>query len=135
MKPFEWDDDYLIDISGLDSHHKQLVNLLNKAYCESLNESTVGDLDLTLVELLDYAAFHLEYEALMIVTSAHSISEKHLNDKNRYQSKILRIQNYYFHPDRNSAPKILTFMNRWITNHITEAKTFFRAMSLLSESP
>jgi hemerythrin len=125
MEFFQWDDRYLIDIRALDSHHKQLVMLLNKSYRESLDESTSGDSDLALLELLDYAAFHLKYEAQMIVTSDRSISEKRLKDISTFRSKMLKIQNYYFKPDRSNSSKMLAFMNRWVANHISEAKTFY----------
>jgi hemerythrin len=125
MQVFQWNDNYLIGISKLDSHHKQLVKLLNKSYGELLNESATGDSDLALIEFLDYAAFHLKYETQMIVTSGHAISEKHLKDINGFRRKVLKIQNYYFKPDRSNSSKILAFMNRWVTNHVTEAKTFF----------
>ena len=125
MQIFEWNDDYLIDITGLDSHHRQLVNLLNKSYRDYLSGASSEESDMALVELLDYAAFHLKYEAKMIVISDHAISERYLQDINSFRRKILKIQNYYFKPNMDNSQKILSFMNRWITNHITGAKSFF----------
>jgi hemerythrin len=125
MQVFQWSDNYLIGIKVLDSHHKQLVYLLNKSYGEALSETPTGSSDVTLVELMDYAAFHLKYEAQMIVSSGRPISGDHVKDINSFRRKMLKIQNYYFKPDRNSSSKVLHFMNRWVTNHLTEAKTFY----------
>jgi len=122
---FEWQEDYLIDIDRLDTQHRQLVSLLNKSYHDFLIGTSTEESDVVLVELLDYAAYHLNYEANMIVVSDRAISEKYLKDINLFRRKILKIQNYYFKSNRDNSRKMLSFMNRWITNHITEAKSFF----------
>lgn len=125
MQIFQWTDDYLIDINRLDTHHRQLVHLLNKLHDDYSSGASDEESGLTLVELLDYAAFHLNYEAKMIVVSDRAISEKYVKDINLFRGKMLKIQNYYFKSDRDNSRKMLSFMNRWIANHITGAKAFF----------
>jgi len=120
---FEWHDDYLIDIDRLDTHHRQLAHLLNKSYHDYSGGAPAEERDVTLVELLDFAAYHLNYEAKMIVLSEHALSEKYVKDINLFRRKVLKIQNYYL--QRANSQKMLSFMNRWITNHITGAKAFF----------
>jgi hemerythrin len=122
MELLEWTDEYLTGIRELDSQHKQLIFLLNKAH-QYLTSDSGGDAELTLVELMDYATFHLKYEVKWLSKSGLTASEKHQRVIEHLRKKVLKIQNYYFRSDKASSQKILSFMNRWIANHIADAKT------------
>jgi len=122
MEIVEWTDEYLTGTRELDSQHKQLIYLLNKAYRELSSDSETGDADLILVELMDYATFHLKYEVKCLDKAGLTASDKHQKVIEHIRKKVLKIQNYYFRSDKASSQKILSFMNRWIINHLADAK-------------
>ena len=122
MQIVEWTDEYLTGSRELDAQHKQLIYLLNKAYRNLSADSATGDTDLILVELMDYATFHLKYEVRWLDKAGLTDSDKHQKVLDHLRKKVLKIQNYYFRSDKASSQKILSFMNRWITNHLADAK-------------
>jgi len=122
MEIVEWTDEYLTGTRELDSQHKQLIHLLNKAYRDLSADSGTGDVDLILVELMDYATFHLKYEVKWLDKAGLTASDKHQKVIEHLRKKVLKIQNYYFKSDKASSQKILSFMNRWIINHLADAK-------------
>jgi hemerythrin len=122
MEIVEWTDEYLTGTRELDSQHKQLIHLLNKAYHHLSADSGTGDADLILVELMDYATFHLKYEVKWLDKAGLTASDKHQKVIEHIRKKVLKIQNYYFRSDKASSQKILSFMNRWIINHLADAK-------------
>jgi hemerythrin len=125
MTALEWDYQYSIGVRELDNQHKQLISLLNQSYNELIAGSSTGDRDLMLVELMDYAAFHLKYEAKWLEKSEHIFLRKHQKSTENLRNKVIRIQNYYFRSGKLDSDRILSFMKRWIANHITEAKVSF----------
>jgi hemerythrin len=122
MEILEWTDEYLTGTRELDSQHKQLIYLLNKAHRDLSADSGTGDADLILVELMDYATFHLKYEVKWLDKAGLTASDKHQRVIEHLRKKVLKIQNYYFRSDKASSQKILSFMNRWILNHLADAK-------------
>jgi hemerythrin len=122
MEILEWTDEYLTGTRELDAQHKQLIYLLNKAYRDLSADSGTGDADLVLVELMDYATFHLKYEVKWLDKAGLTASDKHQRVIENLRKKVLKIQNYYFRTDKASSQKILSFMNRWILNHLADAK-------------
>jgi hemerythrin len=122
MEILEWTDEYLTGTRELDSQHKQLIYLLNKAYQHLNVDAETTDADLILVELMDYATFHLKYEVKWLDKAGFSASDKHQRIIEHLRDKVLKIQNYYFRSDKASSQKILSFMNRWILNHLADAK-------------
>jgi len=123
MEILEWTDEYLTGTRELDAQHKQLIYLLNRAYHDLSADSGTGDADLVLVELMDYATFHLKYEVKWLDKAGLTASDKHQRVIENLRKKVLKIQNYYFRTDKASSQKILSFMNRWILNHLADAKT------------
>ena len=125
MAALEWNYEYSIGVRELDNQHKQLIHLLNQSHYGKIADASIADHDITLIELMDYAAFHLKYEAQWLVKNGHAaLCEGHKGNEN-LRKKVIRIQNYYFKAGKLDSERILSFMKRWIVNHIAEAKVSF----------
>jgi hemerythrin len=121
MKVLEWDDSYSIGVRELDFQHRQMVSLLNTAHDQLTSDTPAEDLELTLVELVDYATYHMNCERrwLKVSPAIDYIQSQYSDDQLRH--KVIKIHNYYYKRGQNCSLKILTFMNRWITKHIKKA--------------
>jgi len=122
MEVIEWDDSYSTGIRELDFQHRQMISLLNTAHDHLISDTPAEDLELTLVELVDYATYHINCEIrwLKVSPSIDFIQSQYSDDN--LSHKIIKIHNYYYKRYGNCSIKVLTFMNRWTKQHIHNAK-------------
>jgi hemerythrin len=125
MKVLEWDDCYSIGVRELDFQHRQMVSLLNTSHDQFTSNATAEDQELTLVELVDYATYHINFERRWLKVSPTLDYIQRQYSADQLLHKVIKIHNYHYKRDKNCSLKILTFMSRWITKHIHNAKTSF----------
>lgn len=121
MEILKWSDDYLLGIKQLDNQHKQMVALLNDAFGYFCAEVEIEDRCSALLELVDLTALHVNNEAQWLAVNGYPVSGINLRDQAEFRHKILKLQNYFFKLTENHADRILSYMNRWVTKHVTES--------------
>jgi len=118
MEQVEWKEEYLLAMSQLDNQHRRLVELLQEAFRLQEEDAGAPESNLSLLELIDYAVFHLEYEASWLERNGYEAPAAQRRGAEQLKGKILRIQNHYFKLGQDHAMKILSFMTRWLAHHL-----------------
>jgi hemerythrin len=118
----KWSDSYSVCVKELDSQHKQIFFLFNKVHKELTINSSAYDPELTLVELVNYLIFHLQFEKSFFRLTRSAGREQHRDYDEHLRRKVIKIHNYYYRQGGNYPVKILSFLDRWMTNHIIEGK-------------
>ncbi|GFO67372.1 bacteriohemerythrin [Geomonas limicola] len=118
MQHVEWKEEYLLAMSQLDNQHRRLVELLQEAYRLNEEDAAAPESNLSLLELIDFAAFHLGYEASWLDRNGYEVPAAQRRGAEHLKRQILRIQNHYFKGGQDRTEKILSFMTRWLANHL-----------------
>lgn len=118
MQQVQWKEEYLLAMSQLDNQHRRLVELLQEAYLLHEEDAAAPETNLSLLELVDFAAFHLEYEASWLERHGYQVPAPQRRGADHLKRRILRIQNHYFKHGEDHSPKILSFMTRWLAKHL-----------------
>ncbi|MCG8540249.1 MAG: bacteriohemerythrin [Clostridia bacterium] len=119
---FKWKDRYSLGIPTIDSQHKKLFEIGNRAYELAILNDGHDHYDEIMVivdELLDYTEYHFEYEeALMKKYGYEHLIHQH-KEHNFYIDKIKNISEENVDADQQKAIlDILDFLSQWISSHI-----------------
>jgi len=119
---FKWKERYSLNIPTIDTQHKKLFEIGNRAYELAILNDGYDHYDeiMSIVdELLDYTRYHFEYEEeLMEKYKYMGIAHQH-NEHNSYIDKIKSISGENVDDDQQKAVlDILDFLSEWISSHI-----------------
>ena len=119
---FKWRDRYSLNIPEIDTQHKKLFEIGNRAYELAILNDGHDHYDEIMVivdELLDYTKYHFEYEEeLMEKYEYVDITDQH-EEHNFYIDKIQSISEENVDDDQQKVVlDILDFLSQWISSHI-----------------
>lgn len=119
---FNWKERYSLNIPTIDTQHKKLFEIGNRAYELAILNDGYDHYDeiMSIVdELLDYTKYHFEYEEeLMEKYKYTGITHQH-KEHNFYVDKIKNISEENVDADQQKAVlDILDFLSEWISSHI-----------------
>ncbi|WP_432403478.1 bacteriohemerythrin [Wukongibacter sp. M2B1] len=119
---FKWRERYSLNIPTIDTQHKKLFEIGNRAYELAVLNDGYDHYDeiMSIVdELLDYTKYHFEYEEeLMEKYEYTGITHQH-KEHNFYVDKIASMSEEKVDSDQQKAIlDILDFLSEWISSHI-----------------
>ena len=74
----EWNDEYSTRIDEIDSHHRKLIELLNRSYLLIMQEAERNELSQLLDDLIDYAKYHFAAEENIMRQHHYSDLDRHV---------------------------------------------------------
>jgi hemerythrin len=116
MQPFEWREEWSVDIPELDVQHRHLIELLAElARCTRSGESGQCA-PAALRSLIAYAERHLRREELLLRVRGYPGYPGHKAEHDAYRKKVAALQT---HADRRDLGiRITNFLTEWWKFHI-----------------
>jgi diguanylate cyclase (GGDEF)-like protein/hemerythrin-like metal-binding protein len=121
MQAFQWSNNYLTGLAGVDFEHHKLVDMLNR-FGDLLTENEIkfADIESLLAKLTDYAQYHFQNEEKLMLDSG--IDDRHFQfHKNEHDSFMQQVfeMGAELSPSSTTDPKqLLDFLTNWLAYHI-----------------
>jgi len=120
MPLITWNDNYSVNNEELDSHHKELVSILNRLYDESLyadNEDCSGP---TLDELLAYADYHFKAEVEYMRRIEYFEVDGHIEMHNGFAYRLEEMRRIPHVNQLELTKELIVFIGKWLLHHVLE---------------
>ncbi len=127
MPLIKWDSSLVLDLEPIDSHHKYLVSLLNKAQKSFLKGGKKGEISLVLDELNEYANYHFAVEEELMRKHMYQDTESHQQEHNFFRSWVLNLRDKHEQDDLDAYMEVTNVLIEWLRSHImnVDKKCFF----------
>lgn len=125
MSIVEWNDELVLGIKLIDSHHRHLVELLNKAHDSFMFGMKAGELDIIFNELVDYAGYHFSTEEGLMNMYGYSETQSHIAAHEAFKKKIVEMIKQQKADNMNSYLELTDFLLEWLINHIQNIDRLF----------
>jgi len=113
-----WEKKYNTGIHEIDTQHKRLVDIINELYDARHSQSPQAVLNVILSRLIDYAAFHFDFEEALISRVNHPGLEEHEAEHQQFRNKIKEILGHQDEEEFVIEDMLMAFLQDWLTNHI-----------------
>ena len=118
MSLLEWNEGFNLYVELLDNHHQHMDMLLNCAYFNWIENSSIVDLEKSLEEICHYTDHHFIVEDhWMKKINPDGYSEHRVQHRN-FAEKALTLRKDLTGGRKNIALDILNFLKNWMTYHI-----------------
>jgi len=115
----EWSEKISVGIQEIDEQHKQLVELINRLFdAMTTGKEKVQVAKEILNELTQYTIVHFSVEESLFRIFDYPDYEQHCEKHNSLREKVAEINAKVQQGERMITPELLTFLKKWITNHI-----------------
>ena len=118
MALMEWKDEYSVSVSGFDSQHKKLINLINDLHSAMSNGKGKDILGKTLDELVSYTVFHFASEEKMMKEHNYSCYSIHKIEHEKLAKQVIEFQGNLKSGEYVIPQEVLLFLKNWLVNHI-----------------
>lgn len=119
MPYIAWRNEMEIGVPMIDADHKVLISLLNQTYSCLGRPEERANLDSVLSSLLDYTAYHFRREELFLEKIGYPGLAEHRAEHESLTVQVEELNHRYrSQPDSVRARDLLTFLERWLTDHI-----------------
>ncbi|MBI5634804.1 MAG: hemerythrin family protein [Nitrospirae bacterium] len=120
MPLIEWKDDMSVGIDEFDSHHKRLIQLINK-----LNDSIMSGDSYTvssevLAEVANYTLYHFFAEEEAMRKYSYPEYDSHRKEHIDLTEKTLGLLQESYNSKESIGPEVLAFLKEWLRHHILE---------------
>ncbi len=121
---FIWKEEYLTNISELDSQHQKLVLLINNLYADLVKCQDVSQKQAFVVnalkELIDYGCYHFEAEEKLMLKYGYSGYAHHKEEHERFKLQIAQFLKEQSEGSRILSFPVLVFVKDWLVSHVIE---------------
>ncbi len=113
---WKWDDSLNIGVEVIDRQHRRIVEYMNQLH-SAHREGDRDKVETVLHGLIDYTVTHFTFEESLMEQAGYPISEAH---KKVHESFVKRVRHFHeLHKQGESvAPRLLSDLRVWLTNHI-----------------
>ena len=119
----EWDESYSVGHGHMDTHHQNLVRIINRLV--DLDETIKAEAKVSLdhkmeymkclTSISNYVNLHFSVEESLL----QSVNYPHINDQARDHIRYMdRIADFVVAPDVAQLEQVTAFLGEWILNHI-----------------
>ena len=116
----QWLPDLSVGLEELDSHHKEMIRLINNLY-EAVNDSVPNDdLNTILDELIAYADYHFGAEEALFQLKHYPDASAHIDKHLEYREGLAELRNLVLAGDDSARSRLMEFLYVWWTRHILE---------------
>ncbi len=120
IKPlFEWRDEYLIGVEGLDYEHSDLINRLNELHEELVQHDEKGKIEDCLGEIHVRVAAHFALEERFMLDNNFANYVDHKKEHDDFLEVIIDfIEEFRTGAELSYGDELEEQLQRWIVNHI-----------------
>jgi len=115
MPTIAWDDSSRLLIEKADQQGRYLIELLDKAYVETVSGKAIENLAALIDGLTDYATAHFYFVEHMMSISADLV--KHREEHKAFMSGVGELQIAYYCASRPVRLDVLSFLINCLTHH------------------
>jgi hemerythrin-like metal-binding protein len=115
---FQWNPDYSVGVKAMDDQHRklfELVDKLSRAMHAGRGTEVVGEV---LLSLIDYAKYHFSAEEKLMEKHKYTGLPTHRGEHRYFTEKMQAFQEDCDAGNRGITPELLTFLQKWLKNHI-----------------
>jgi methyl-accepting chemotaxis protein/hemerythrin len=114
----QWSDDLSVNISRIDSQHKQLVTLINRLN-GAMSDGTAKDAALQILnELAEYTVNHFGTEEELFETYDFPQKESHKKIHRELVAKVVAFKTDFESGKAMLSRDLMIFLKEWLINHI-----------------
>lgn len=121
MPLLTWTEDYAVGVEKIDSDHKKLIDMINKAYDSSDGE---GDDDVVLAtlvgDMIEYATTHFATEAELMKEYGYPGAQQHMLEHGDFTARAVISGGTLAQEWTLDPVKVFRFLADWLNNHIME---------------
>ncbi|ACS78128.1 bacteriohemerythrin [Maridesulfovibrio salexigens] len=118
MPILEWNDDYSVGVSIIDTEHKQLVGMINKAYDSVKNMEEEKVLKILVKDMCDYAVSHFSTEERFMEKYGYPAHEEHEKMHHDFTVKAEALDLLIKSGNPVEPVKVFKYLADWLRNHI-----------------
>ena len=123
LRRLTFDDAFLTGVLEIDDQHRNLIDLVNEASNDLIDNANPKNLKLIAQELLSYAIYHFETEERLMAEYGYrdrenSDAEAHIRSHREFSAKVVILQEALRNREHVDADELLDFLVRWVTEHI-----------------
>lgn len=122
MTTWKWEENYSVNISRFDTHHKKLMDLFNNLYtdiraCQDVTQKNPL-IEKALAELIDYSFYHLGAEEELMFKYQYPNYVHHKKEHQQFKLRVTQLMEEYKESSIGMAFPILHFIKEWFSLHI-----------------
>jgi hemerythrin len=118
MEPFQWNDKYATQISGIDAQHKKLFEILNEFFYAIREHKKAQEMLPIAKELEDYTHYHFAYEEKNLRQFGYSQLEQHIKQHDIFRGKVTEFKQALEKGKLENPLEMLDFLTDWLVDHI-----------------
>ncbi len=118
MALLEWKDEYSVNISGFDSQHKKLINMINDLHSAMSTGKGKDILGKTLDDLVSYTVFHFAAEEKIMKEYDYPSLSQHKAEHEKLTHQVTEFKNSFNGGKYVIPQEVLMFLKNWLINHI-----------------
>ncbi len=114
----EWKDEYSVGVVLLDTEHKKLIDILNKAINGLQNGAGSKELSMFIDEMSRYTIGHFRNEEIFMKRHNYEEYPLYLDGYIDFFEKILEYQSKEIINDSKDIDEVIEYINEWLMKHI-----------------
>lgn len=120
MPLLTWNEEYSVNNEELDSHHKELISILNRLYGECLEVDIENCVGPKLDELLAYADYHFMAEEQYMRQIEYFEIDEHIELHKAFVFKLGEMKSVPHTSDLELTRELIVFIGKWLLRHVLE---------------
>lgn len=118
MPLFEWTEELSVGVEEFDSHHKRLIEIINKLYDASVTGDVNAIMDEVLVELSNYTMYHFLGEEEAMQKVGYPDYPRHKESHLYFVQKTFDFAHDFRERKSGLSQDMLAFLRDWLVEHI-----------------
>jgi len=118
---FNWKDEYSVNVTELDQHHKVLMDIINRIYDNCMQPDAVDCIGPKVQELTDYSEYHFKAEEDYMRRIEYFEIDEHIEQHAMFIFKIRELQQACAGNEMELTQSIIVFLGKWLLHHVFEA--------------
>lgn len=127
---FSWKDSYSVNISEIDEQHKVLIKIINDLYEAFVNKEHASKIDEIIGRMADYASMHFGTEESYFEKFGYKEASGHINEHEKFIEQVYNFRYDYKNNKTTLTYEVLTFLQKWLANHIQVSDKKYSAFFL-----
>jgi len=121
----EWSEDFNLNIKVIDQQHKKFIDIINVLYDAIIRKESEEVLAQSIADMRDYAFVHFKDEEKYLDRVGYEGAEQ---QKTEHRFFLENVEKFYIDRqmyDPTLAIEVLSFLQDWFINHITQVDKLY----------
>jgi hemerythrin-like metal-binding protein len=114
----QWSQGYSVNNNEIDAQHKKLIELINLLYNVYLDQKHETEINNIIDQIKQYSLYHFKTEETLFRLKKYENTEEHIKLHQSFIDEFEAIIKTYNGLNLVITMKTMTFLQRWLTNHI-----------------